>query len=255
MVDVENKPYARSAPPVMRPWSAALTCESGASEHMGATSRRARVPLRPLSPVGQLAPGPQSDRVLRAEDPLAPGAAGQVGVDAQGVRVLRAEDPHAHGQRGEQVPGGGRVPRVPGPAGEPVSGGQGVRVVRAEDPLVEGSTSASWSRAAAASPASPVQAATFRREARVPGCSGPKTRSCTVRTSANRRRAAAGSPALPVQPARCPACRSAQGRAPARARAPARGAVGPVQPGPWMTAAQHGDLVPQYEQLGVLGGR
>ena len=32
-------------------------------------------------------------------------------------------------------------------------------------------------------------------------------------------------------------------------------AVGPVQPGPRMGAAQHGDLVPQHEQLGVLGGR
>jgi hypothetical protein len=32
-------------------------------------------------------------------------------------------------------------------------------------------------------------------------------------------------------------------------------AVGPVQPGPRMGAAQHGGLVPQHEQLGVLGGR
>ena len=31
--------------------------------------------------------------------------------------------------------------------------------------------------------------------------------------------------------------------------------VGPVEPGPRMCAAQHGDLVPQHEQLGVLGGR
>jgi len=31
-------------------------------------------------------------------------------------------------------------------------------------------------------------------------------------------------------------------------------AVGPVRPGPRMGAAQHGDLVPQHEQLGVLGG-
>jgi hypothetical protein len=33
------------------------------------------------------------------------------------------------------------------------------------------------------------------------------------------------------------------------------GAVGPVQPGPGPGAAQHGDLVPQHQQLGVLGGR
>ena len=32
-------------------------------------------------------------------------------------------------------------------------------------------------------------------------------------------------------------------------------AVGPVQPGPGIGAAQHGDLVPQDEQFGVLGGR
>ena len=30
-------------------------------------------------------------------------------------------------------------------------------------------------------------------------------------------------------------------------------AVGPVQPGPGLRAAQHGDLVPQHEQLDVLG--
>jgi len=32
-------------------------------------------------------------------------------------------------------------------------------------------------------------------------------------------------------------------------------AVGPVEPGPRLGAAQDGDLVPQHEQLGVLGGR
>jgi hypothetical protein len=38
--------------------------------------------------------------------------------------VLWAEDPHAHRQQlGEQVPGGGRIPRHPGPAGEVVAGG------------------------------------------------------------------------------------------------------------------------------------
>ncbi len=31
--------------------------------------------------------------------------------------------------------------------------------------------------------------------------------------------------------------------------------VGPVQPGPGTSAAQHGDLVPQHEQLDVLGRR
>jgi hypothetical protein len=32
-------------------------------------------------------------------------------------------------------------------------------------------------------------------------------------------------------------------------------AVSPVEPGPGMGAAQHSDLVPQHEQLGVLGRR
>jgi len=32
-------------------------------------------------------------------------------------------------------------------------------------------------------------------------------------------------------------------------------AVGPVQPGSGIGAAQHDDLVPQHEQFGVLGGR
>jgi hypothetical protein len=32
-------------------------------------------------------------------------------------------------------------------------------------------------------------------------------------------------------------------------------AVGPVQPGPRIGAAQHGDLVPQHQQLDVLGRR
>jgi hypothetical protein len=31
--------------------------------------------------------------------------------------------------------------------------------------------------------------------------------------------------------------------------------VGPVQPGPGIGAAQHGDLVPQHQQLCILGGR
>jgi hypothetical protein len=31
--------------------------------------------------------------------------------------------------------------------------------------------------------------------------------------------------------------------------------AGPVEPGPRMSTAQHGDLMPQHEQPGVLGGR
>ena len=32
-------------------------------------------------------------------------------------------------------------------------------------------------------------------------------------------------------------------------------AVSPIQPGPRMSTAQHGDLMPQHQQLHVLGGR
>ena len=60
-----------------------------------------------------------------------------------------------------------------------------------------------------------------------------------------------------------PAQDGAGGDQPVRSQAPGqepdqRGgdrAAGPVEPGPGIGAAQHGDLVPQYERLGVLGGR
>ena len=72
--------------------------------------------------------------------------------------MLGAEDPLEDGQQlGELVPGRGRVPRLPGPAGEVGAGGQGVRVLGAEDPLAYRQQAANWSRAPAASPASPVQ--------------------------------------------------------------------------------------------------
>ena len=68
-----------------------------------------------------------------------PGVAREVGqvvaVD-QGVGVLGAEDALGYGQqRGELVPGGGRVPRLPGPVGQAGAGGQGVGVLGAEDAL------------------------------------------------------------------------------------------------------------------------
>jgi NADPH-dependent curcumin reductase len=61
-----------------------------------------------------------------------------------------------------------------------------------------GSSAADWSRAAAASPASPVQRASSCRLVRVSGCSGPETRSRTVSSAAYWSRAAAASPASPV---------------------------------------------------------
>jgi hypothetical protein len=46
--------------------------------------------------------------------------------------VVRAGHPLAHRQqRGDQVPGGGRIPRRPGPKGKLVPGVQGSRVLRA----------------------------------------------------------------------------------------------------------------------------
>ena len=100
---------------------------------------------------GELVPGP--GRV-----PRLPGPAGEAAPGGQGVRVLRAGYPLAdRQQRGELVPGPGRVPRLPGPVGEVVAGHQGLRVLRAEDPLGTGSSAANWSRAPAASPASPVK--------------------------------------------------------------------------------------------------
>ena len=53
--------------------------------------------------------------------------------------MFGAEDPLAHGQqRGEQVPGGGRVPHLPGPAGELEPVRQGIRVFWAGHPLAHG---------------------------------------------------------------------------------------------------------------------
>ena len=52
---------------------------------------------------------PSAGRVSRL-----PGPSGEVVPGDQGVRALRAQDPLAHGQqRGGQVPGGGRVPAIP----------------------------------------------------------------------------------------------------------------------------------------------
>ena len=83
----------------------------------------------------------------------------KVGAGVQGVRVLGAQHPLFHGQqRGEQVPGGGRVSRLPGPAGEVGAGAQGVRVLHAQARSYTESSAAYWSRAAAGSPASPASA-------------------------------------------------------------------------------------------------
>src|SRR5262249_54813953 len=140
--------------------------------------------------------------------PRLPGPASEAGAGSEGGRVLRAKDPLIHGQqRGEQVAGGGRVPRLPGPAGEggaevPGSWARtfGVSGAPARTPRPRtGSGAASWSRAAAGPPASPVQRARLPRTARVAGCSGLDTTcSRTCSSAASRSRAAAGSPASPI---------------------------------------------------------
>ena len=148
-------------------------------------------------PAGEVGAGGQGVRVLRAEDPLAARAAARrtgpgrrprpppprssgrgwrARVRVSGCSGPRTRSPHGQ-QRGVLVPGPGRVPRLPGPAGEVAAGGQGVRVLRAETRSSTGSSAANWSRAPAASPASPVQRARLARAVRVSGCSGPRTRS------------------------------------------------------------------------------
>ena len=171
-------------------------------------------PLADRQQRGELVPGP--GRISRL-----PGPAGEVGADGEGGGMLGAQDPLPdRQQRGVLVPGPGRIPRLPGPAGEVGAGGEGVGVLGAgdplpdgqqrgelvpgpgrdpppapvqrarlartvrvsgcsapEDPLATGSSAANWSRAPAASPASPVQRARLARAIRVSGCSAPRTRS------------------------------------------------------------------------------
>ena len=118
-----------------------------------------------------------------AASPASPVQRARLARAARVSRVLRAEDPlYDRQQRGELVPGPGRIPRLPGPLGEVGAGGQGVGVLRAEDPLATGSSAAYWSRAPAASPACPVQRARLARAVRVPGASAPSTCSRALRT-------------------------------------------------------------------------
>ena len=85
-----------------------------------------------------------------------------------------------------------------------------------------GSRAAYWSRAPAASPASPVQEARLPRALRVEGCSGPRTRSLMGSRAAYWSRAPAASPACPVQEARLPRALRVEGcsgpRTPAASR-------------------------------------
>ena len=141
-----------------------------------------------LGTLDPLADGQQGGELVAGPGriPRLPGPAGELVAGGQGVRVLGALDPLADGQQGGTlVAGPGRIPRLPGPAGELVAGGQGIRVLGAQDPLADGQQGGNWSRAPAASPASPVQRASWLRAARVSGCSGPRTRSRTGSRAAN----------------------------------------------------------------------
>ena len=150
-----------------------------------------RIPRLP-GPLGEVVAGGQGVRVLGAEHPLEDGqqrgvlVAGRGRVPclpvqwarlcagAQGVRVLGAEHPLDDGQqRGVLVAGGGRIPRLPGPAGQVV---RALRVFGCSGPSTRsmmGSRAAYWSRAAAASPACPVQR---RGCCGRPGCPGARGR-------------------------------------------------------------------------------
>jgi hypothetical protein len=128
------------------------------------------------------------------------GPVGEVLPGVQGVRVLRAEDPLVQGQQlGEQIPGGGGIPCLPGPVGEAGAGVQGTRVLRAEDPLADGQQRGELVTGPGRIPASPVQRANSSREASGDGCSGPGRR--IVRRTAPRGVSRFGGQAGPRLPA------------------------------------------------------
>ena len=138
-----------------------------------------------------------------------------------------------HGQqRGELVPGPGRIPRLPGPASEVGAGGQGVRVLGAEHPLSTGSSSRRTGRGPRPHPRPPRSSwARSARAARVSGCSGAEHPLVTGSSAANWSRAPAAFPASPVQRARLAA--GGQGVRVLGAEAPAPVLQAPFAEGPW----------------------
>ncbi len=122
----------------------------------------------------------------------------------QGRGVVVAEDSLADRQQGsELVTGTSRITGLPCPAGELTAGGSGVPGWSGPRTCLKvGSKAASWSRAPAASPASPVQRARSWRVFRVRMWSPPRIRSESASRAANWSRAPAASPASPVQCAR-----------------------------------------------------
>ena len=128
--------------------------------------------------------------------PRLPGPAGEVAAGDQGFGVLGAGDPLAAAAARRTGPGPRPDPPPPGPAGEVP---RAVRVSGCSAPETRsrtGSSAAYWSRAAAGSPACPVQQARLPRAARVSGCSAPETRS----RPAAARRTGPGPPPIPCLP-------------------------------------------------------
>ena len=158
-----------------------------------------------------------------------PGPVGKAGAGGEGVRVLGAEDPlHDGQQRGVLVAGRGRVPRLPGPAGEVARGRPGCPGARRrETRSMTGSSAAYWSRAAAGSPASPVQQARLRGR---PGCPGARRR----------------------RPARGPAAARRTGRGPRPDPPPARSSGRGCAGGQGVRVLGAGDPLADRQQRGEL---
>ena len=159
------------------------------------TGRGPRPRPRLPGPASQAGPGGQGARVLRAGYPLGhgqqrgvlvagrgrvprlPGPASEAGAGGQGARVLRRRGP-ARSRAAARRTGRGPRPRRPPPRSSEPGSRRAVRVRGCSGPRtrsVTGSSAAHWSRAAAASPASPVQRARLTRAARAYWCSGPRT--------------------------------------------------------------------------------
>ena len=171
------------APPVMRRWSAGLTCEPGATEHAGTASRRA-LGHCPLPPVGEVGAG---GRVSGCSGPRTRSRTGSSAANwsrapagSPASPVQRARSPRrcrvsgcsgpgpARGRAAARRTGRGPRPRPPPPrsSGRGWRGRSGCRGCSGPRTRSRtGSSAANWSRAPAASPASPVQVARLARVA------------------------------------------------------------------------------------------
>ena len=140
----------------------------------------------------------------RGRIPRLPGPVGEAVRGWSGCPGARGRGP-ARGRAAARRTGRGRRPHPPPPRSSGRGCARVARVSGCSGPRTRsrtGSSAANWSRAAAGSPACPVQRARLAGSSRVSGCSGPRTRSRTGSSAANWSRAAAASPASPVQRAR-----------------------------------------------------